>query len=239
MAGYVAAVVRLVSGLAALALPLTPPLGQPAKTWGDRLGLKAFSLLKHRDQCVFFVVTALFSVPLSAFYMYGPEFLMALGGKRAAATMTVAQVLEVACMLVVGTMMARFRVKTMLSLALGLSALRYAMSAFSGVNGDIGWHIAGIALHGVCYPFYFITAQVFLDRRVDPGLRGQAQGLMAMVAGGLGPLAGAWFCGWLRGFCVSPGGGGWDLYWGILASMIALCFAVFIGFYRGVEKRAG
>jgi len=236
LAGYAGALVRLVSGLAAFALPRTPPLGQPVKSLGARLGFGAFSLLKERDSCVFFVVTAVFSVPLAAFYMYGPEFLMALGDPRPTATMTVAQVVEVGCMFVIGLMMTRFRMKTVLALALGFSVVRYGLSAVSGVNGQIGWHIAGIALHGLCYTFYFITAQVFLDRRVAPALRGQAQGLLALVAGGIGPLAGAWFCGWLRGACVSESGAGWENFWGILAVIIAVCFAIFAGFFRGRGK---
>jgi MFS family permease len=186
-------------------LPHTPPLGG-ASSWKSRLGLDAFSLLKHRDQCVFFVVTAMFSVPISAFYMYGPEFLKVLGDPHPTGTMTVAQVLEVVSMLVVGALMTRFSVKAMLSWALGLSVLRFAMSAQAGVSGVIGWHIAGVALHGVCYTFYFITAQVFLDRRVDPGMRGQAQGLLAMVTGGLGPLFGALVCGLMRSHLVGDGG---------------------------------
>lgn len=233
LAGYAAALVRLVSGLAAFALPRTPPLGQAPTSLGARLGFGAFSLLKERDPCVFFVVTAVFSVPLMAFYMYGPEFLMALGDPRPTATMTVAQFVEVVCMFVIGFMMTRYRMKSVLALALGFSAIRYGLSAVSGVDGWIGWHIAGIALHGLCYTFYFITAQVFLDRRVDPGLRSQAQGLLAVVAGGIGPLAGAWFCGWLRKACVSDSGEGWDIFWGILAAIIVMCFAAFVALFQG------
>lgn len=232
VAGYASALVRLLAGLAAFRLPRTPPLGVRSSSLRTRLGLDAFSLLKQRDQCVFFVVTALFSIPLSAFYMYGPEFLKVLGDARPAGTMTVAQVLEVAGMLLLGSVMTRFRVKTVLSWALGLSVLRFAMSANAGATGLMGWHIAGIALHGLCYTFYFITAQVFLDRRVDPGLKGQAQGLLAMVSGGLGPLIGALVCGWLRQFYVTADGKGWDWFWGILAAMIAGCFAIFVLFYR-------
>jgi MFS family permease len=217
-------------------LPRTPPLGAPGATLRARLGFDAFSLLKHRDQCVFFVVTAMFAIPLSAFYMYAPEFLKALGDGRPTATMTIAQVLEVGSMLLVGAMMTRYRVKTVLTWALALSVLRYGMSAVAGIDGTVGWHIAGIALHGVCYTFYFITAQVFLDRRVEPGLRGQAQGLLAMVSGGLGPLVGAWFCGWLRQQCVDGNGNGWDDFWGVLTAMIAGCLMVFILLYRGQPK---
>ena len=151
-----------------------------------------------------------------------PEFLKVLGDQHPTGTMTIAQVLEVVSMLLVGSVMTRFRVKTVLLWALGLSVLRFAMSANAGVTGVIGWHIAGIALHGVCYTFYFITAQVFLDRRVDPGLKGQAQGLLAMVSGGIGPLVGAVVCGWLRNHCVAADGSGWALFWAILAAMIAV-----------------
>jgi nucleoside transporter len=237
IAGYASAGSRLITGLLAFGLPNTPPLGG-ATSWKGRLGLNAFSLLKQRDHCVFFVVTALFSIPLAAFYMYGPEFLKVLGDRHPTGTMTIAQVLEVVSMLLVGSVMTRYRVKTVLLWALGLSVLRFGMSANAGVTGQIYWHIGGVALHGVCYTFYFITAQVFLDRRVDPGMRGQAQGLLAMVSGGLGPLAGAVVCGWLRTHLVGEDGQGWSLFWGILAGMIATCYAMFALFYKGLPRPA-
>lgn len=234
-AGYGAAAARLLAGGLAFLLPHTPPLGK-ATSLRSRLGLDAFSLMRQRDHRVFFVVTGLFSIPLSAFYMYGPEFLKALGNPRPTGTMTVAQVLEVVSMMAVGAVMTRYRVKVVLLWALGLSVLRFGMSAQAGVTGAIWWHIAGLALHGVCYTFYFITAQVFLDRRVAPGLKGQAQGLLAMVSGGLGPLLGALVCGWLRNECVDADGQGWALFWTILAVMIAGCFAIFAMFYQGLGK---
>lgn len=237
IAGYASLVSKILGAVVALWLPHTPPLGQIGKTWGDRLGLGAFSLLRQRDHAVFFGVTTAFSIPLAALYMHSPEFLKMLGDARPTGTMTIAQASEVAAMLVLGSLMSRFRIKTMLLWALGLCALRYGMSAVAGMNGTIGWHIAGIAFHGVCYTFYFITAQVFLDRRVDPSMKGQAQGLFAMVANGLGPLLGALLCGWLRHTVVQPDGTGWDLFWSILGAIIAGCFVVFALCYRGRRER--
>jgi nucleoside transporter len=235
VAGYAAAGTRLLCGVAAVMLPHTPPLGR-ATSWKSRLGLDAFVLMKQRDHCVFFVVTALFSVPLSAFYMYAPELLQVLGDSHSTATMTIAQVSEVAAMLLVGSVMMRFRVKVVLLWALGLSVLRFGMSAYAGASGSINWHIGGIALHGMCYTFYFITAQVFLARRVDAGLRGQAQGLLSLVSAGLGPLVGALLCAWLRNHCVTADGQGWLAFWSILAAMIAGCMLIFALFYRGLGK---
>ncbi len=235
VAGYAAAVVRLLSAAAALMLPHTRPMGV-ASSWRSRLGLDAFRLLKHRDHCVFFGVTALFSVPLSAFYMYAPELLKVLGDRHATATMTIAQLSEIVALLVMGGILMRYRVKFVLLWALGLSVLRFGMSAYAGGSGLMAWHIAGIALHGVCYTFYFVTAQVFLDRRVDPGLKGQAQGLLALVSGGVGPLVGALLCGWLRSHWVAADGRGWLDFWAILAAMIAACFVIFAVFYQGHGK---
>jgi MFS family permease len=234
-AGYGAALVKLLGGLAAFLLPNTPPLGAAA-SWKSRVGLDAFSLLKQRDICVFFLVTALFSIPLAAFYMYGPEFLKELGDPHPTGTMTIAQWLEILCMFVMGAVMTRFRIKTILLWALGLSVLRYLMSAAAGVSGWMPWHICGIALHGISYTFFFITAQVYLDRRVDPGLKGQAQGLLVLASGGIGPLVGALFCGWLQSTCVNANGAGWDWFWGILAAMVAGCFIIFALCYQGERK---
>lgn len=235
LAGYAGSITRLATVALAFALPHTPPLGL-VHNWRSRLGFDAFQLFKQRDHLVFFVVTGLFSIPISAFYMYGPEFLMVLGDKRPTGTMTIAQVLEIGCLIVLGSLLARYRVKVVLLWALGLSVLRFAMSAQAGMDGHILWHISGLALHGVCYTLYFVTSQIFIDRRVDPGLRSQAQGLLMVVAAGVGPLVGSWFCGMLRANVVHDGSEGWVTFWAILSGMIAVCTLIFAIFYRGLGK---
>ena len=234
-AGYAAGVARIVGAFLAIPLPYTPPLGK-SSSWRSQLGLDAFQLLGQRDLCAFFTVTTLFSIPLTAFYMYAPELLKVLGSTHATATMAIAQFTEILGMLVLGRLMLCFRMKTVLLWALGLSVLRFGMSGYAGHSGLIAWHIGGIALHGICYTFYFITAPVFLDNRVDPGLRGQAQGLLGLVIAGIGPLLGAWVCGWLRDHVVTADGHGWLAFWSILAGMIALCFVILAVFYREVRE---
>ncbi|MDP4625352.1 MAG: MFS transporter, partial [Akkermansiaceae bacterium] len=177
-----------------------------------------------------------FSIPLAAFYMYSPELLETLGDKTPTATMTIAQWSEVAVMISLGFLMGKCRLKTLLMCGLGLSALRFAMSGYAGLTGTIGWHIAGVALHGVCYTIYFVTAQVYLDQRIDPTKRGQAQGLLSLMNAGLGALVGSFFCGWLRSVCVDENGNGWQTFWWVLAGMIATCWVAFGVLYRG--KRA-
>lgn len=235
-AGYAGAAARVGCAILAFRLPHTPPLGL-GKSWKSALGLGAFSLFRNRDHAVLFTVTGLFSIPLVAFYMYSPEFFEALGDKTPTASMTIAQWSEIAAMLLLGALMLKYRLKTLLMWGLGLSALRYAMSGYAGLSGIIAWHTVGVALHGVCYTIYFVTAQVYLDRRVEPSMRGQAQGLLALMAAGIGPLLGAFFCRWLRVVCVDGNGRGWENFWGILAAIIAACWVAFALLYRG--KKAG
>lgn len=235
VAGYAAVAARLLAIACAFLLPLTPPLGKGG-SWKSSLGLSGFVLFRQRDHAVFFTVTMLMSIPLVAFYTYCPEFLKVLGNQHPTASMAAGQVTELLTMLVLGVVMVRFRIKTVLLFALGLSTVRYALFAYAGMTQQLGWQMLGITINGACYTFYFITAQIFLDRRVDPGLRGQAQGLLALMAGGVGPLLGAWICGMLRKNLVQADGTGWAEFWWVLTGMVAICFVIFALFYRGITK---
>ncbi|MEY3394681.1 MAG: hypothetical protein RL346_917 [Verrucomicrobiota bacterium] len=234
--GYAAAVARIAAGILAFYLPNTPPLGE-GKSWKSALGLDSFGLFKHRDHAVLFLVTGLYSVPLIAFYMYSAEMFKALGSDAPTAAVSVAQFTEVVAMFLLGAMMLKYRLKTLLMCGLAFSVLRYALSGYAGLSGMIGWHYAGVALHGVCYTIYFVTAQVYLDKRVDPAMRGQAQGLFGLMASGIGPLIGAYFCAWLRMTCVDENGNGWEIFWWVLAGIIALCWGILGLFYRGMKAQ--
>lgn len=237
VSGYAGAVSRVAVVALSFLLPHTPPLGV-VRDWRSRLGFDALRLLRERDHLVFFLVTGLFSIPISAFYMYGPEYLSVLGDPRPTGTMTIGQVLEIACMLGLGSLLARYSVKAVLTWALILSVVRFAMSAQAGINDQILWHIGGLALHGVCYTFYFVTSQIFIDRRVEPGLRSQAQGLLMVVAAGVGPLIGAWLCAEMREGLVDEQGEGWVAFWGLLSAMIAVCTLLFVCCYQGLGSPA-
>ena len=232
-AGYAAAITRCLCGISSFFLPNTPPLGS-SRSLRTLLGLDAFRLLKERDHLVFFSVTMLLSIPLAAFFMHTPIHLLALGNDKPTATMTIGQISEIAAMLLMSVVMNRFRVKTVLMFALGLSALRYAFFALAGVSGASAWLIAGIALHGLCYTLYFITGQLFLDRRVDPGMRTQAQGLLSLASNGVGSLIGTILAVRLHDFTVGAHHGGWSAYWGIQCACIAICIPILAVFYQGV-----
>lgn len=232
-AGYVGAAVKLAGGFFAFLLPETPPPGR-STSWRTLMGLDALKLFRERDHAVFFTTTALLSVPLAAFYMWTPQHLKQAGDGQVAATMAMGQVSEVVAMLLMAALMTRFRVKTLLLVALGLSALRYGLFSWSGASGDRLGLAIGVALHGMCYTFYFITAQLFLDRRVAPEMRGQAQGLLSLVSNGVGTLLGTFAVRLLYDRMVVNGAGGWTLYWAVLGGAIVVLTIGFALAYRGL-----
>jgi hypothetical protein len=236
LAGYAAAAARLAAGFMAFGLPHTPPPGR-SRSWRTLLGLDAFKLFRERDHAVFFGTTALLSMPLVAFYMWLPRHLEETGDGQVAATMAMGQLSEIVAMLLMAALMSRFRVKTLLLAALGLSVLRYVLFAWSGMSGGMVGLQVGIALHGLCYTLYFITAQLFLDRRVAPELRGQAQGLLSLMANGVGSLFGTLAVRMLHDELVLGGRGGWAGFWGWLAGAIAVLTIGFVILYRGQPAR--
>lgn len=238
MAGYAAAVTRLVGGFVAFGLPDTPPPGR-SRSLGTLLGLDAFRLLRERDHAVFFATTVLLSMPLVAFYMWLPRHLGELGDPHVAATMALGQLSEILAMLLMAALMSRFRVKTLLLAALSLSTLRYALFAWSGAAGDRTGLLIGIGLHGLCYTLYFITAQLFLDRRVSPEMRGQAQGLLSLAANGVGSLLGTILVRLWYDHTVVSDEGGWTAYWGWLGALILGITVGFAWFYRGRPVNPG
>lgn len=232
VAGYAGAAVRMISGIVAFLLPHTPPPGR-SRSWRTLMGFDAFGLLRQRDHFVFFVATALLSMPLAAFYMWTPKHLMILGDPRPTWTMAIGQVSEIVAMLLMVSLMSRFRVKNLLLLALILSSLRYLIFAWADAGGGIAAMWVGVALHGLCYTFYFITAQMYLDRRVPLDMRSQAQGLLSLVSNGVGTLLGTVMVRELYDAMVPRESGGWFWFWMILGGMIAVIAAGFSFVYQG------
>ncbi|MGE9271403.1 MAG: MFS transporter [Verrucomicrobiales bacterium] len=232
LSGYAAALLRLVAGFASFRLPHTAPPGR-SRSLRSLMGVDAFKLLRERDHAVFFGTTVLLAIPLAAFYMWTPVHLVDLDDPKPAWSMSWGQFSEIGAMLLMTAMMTRFRVKTLLVLALGLSAVRYGFFAWAAASGHLLGLWVGISIHGMCYTFYFITAQMYLNRRVPTGLRTQAQGLLALFSNGVGTLLGTVFVSRLHRTLVDQEHGGWLAFWLVLGGMILTVTLSFSFLYRG------
>jgi MFS family permease len=205
------------------------PKAAAGLTWSQRFGFDALALLRNRDTRAVYVTTALFTIPLAAFYPYTPLHLREQGLVHISAWMSLGQVTEMMAMLSLGLLLHRWRLKWLIAAGLGFGVLRFALCAL-----DTPWTlIAGVALHGSSYTLVIITVQVYLDQRVDPAWRARAQALMTLFSSGAGSMigylgAGAWFAASGR-----DGHPRWPLFWGGLSAAMAAVLIFFVLSYRG------
>ena len=230
VAGFSGAVVWLaVAGFTFFLPVLETPKAAVHLAWHERLGLDALTLLKNPDHRVVFIMVALFSIPLTGFYPYAPTHLRELGFVHTAAWTSVGQITEILCMVGLGTLLLKWRLKWIFACGLALGVLRFA---FSAMNSK-AWLVAGVSLHGASFTLIYITAQIYLDQRIDPAWRARAQALMSLMNNGVGNLIGYLGTGWWFGFCTQPGGTRWSVFWGGLAVLVGLVMVYFLAAYRG------
>lgn len=226
--GKLGAAVRILAGFACFALPVTLPKGIKAKNWTESLGFGAIKLLKDRDLLCYFMTALLFNIPLAAYYYHTPLHLAELGAENVSFLMTTAQIMETIAMLIMGLVIARYRVKTILIVAIVSGVLRYLFYSFD----EVFWLVLGITLHGICWTFFFEAGRVFVHRRVDEGMKTQAQALLGFFSGGLGGVLGIFVVDVIYRSVVPNHG--WAPYWLILTGMNCVALTLFVIGYKGL-----
>jgi nucleoside transporter len=247
---YTAAVTSGVLGLYSFSLPHTPPPARGEKVSARSiLGLDALKALGSRPFYVFLGASLLISIPLAAYYNFTQLFLEATGFQNIAGTQTLGQMSEVVFMLLMPLFFARLGVKWMLVAGMGAWALRYVFFALAAPSEVFWMIIVGILLHGICYDFFFVTGQIYVDKKSTPMIRGQAQGMLVLVTYGLGMLIGAQVAGNLFNAFLRDADaltlGQWRQFWFVpaaFAAVIMVGFALLFndrGDQRGAERAHG
>lgn len=235
-AGKIAAGIRVVAGLSCFCLAPVKPKGEAPKNLGEALGFGAFKILKDRDQFFYFLTAFLFHIPLASFYLHTPIQLKEMGVTAVSATMATGQILEIFSMVGMGYVIAKYRVKTILFVALLLGVARYAFCGMGDLTGHVFWLVVGIVIHGVTWTFFVEAGRIFIDHRVAVGVKGQAQALMSFVTGGLGGVLGVLLVKFLHESLVAaPDAPGWSVYWAVLMSICAVALILFGVGYKGVK----
>ncbi len=193
---YLTAGASLLLGLFSFSLPHTPPPARGEKvSIRSIIGVDAMKKLGSRSFYVFLASSLLISIPLAAYYNFTQIFLDNTGFQNIAATQSIGQMSEVIFMLLMPFFFIRLGVKWMLAAGMSAWVARYALFAM-GAPDEVTWMIiGGIALHGICYDFFFVTGQIYVDKKSSKDIRGQAQGLIVLITYGVGMLIGAQLAG--------------------------------------------
>ncbi len=230
----IAGTAGVLMGMYSFFLPHTPPPAAGQKiTARQILGLDALQTLSSRPFIVFIISSFLICIPLAAYYSYAPVFVNAAEISDPAFKMSFGQMSEVIFMLLVPFFFARLGVKWMLLVGMFAWVLRYGLFALAAPDGIFWMIMAGIILHGLCYDFFFVAGQIYVDKKSTPEIRGQAQGFLVLVTYGAGMLIGALTTGWLFNAIVTGSGAEallqWRTFWmipAVFAGVIMVIFAL-------------
>ncbi len=233
---YVAGGAGVALGVYSFFLPRTPPpaKGKPFQI-ADALGFDALALLRSPPFLVFTVCSFLICIPLAAYYGFAGTYVGATGFKEIGSTMSYGQMSEILFMLAMPLFFARLGVKWMLLIGMLAWVLRYGL--FAGAADDsVKWMVlGGIVLHGICYDFFFVTGQIYVDQKADPKIRGQAQGFLVLITQGLGMLVGQQVFSRLVAQNTTDGVVDWKTTWMIPCIFAGLISLAFFAFFH--EKR--
>jgi len=220
----------LLAGFTYLLPNVAPPRSSGPLTLKERMGWDALVLLKNRDHRMVFITAALYNTALAVFFPYTPPQLREFGMTSMSAWMSIGQISEIVAMLTLGRLFLRIRLKWIFVAGLAFGVVRYGLCAFNSK----GWVIAGIALHGFSYTLYFITAQIYLEQRIDPAWRTRAQALFYFMISGVGNLVGYLGGGVWFNACASAKGENWFVFWMGVTCYVAVVLTCFLIFYRGL-----
>ena len=233
------AIASLVLGCFALTLPRTAPLAASSEStgWEDLLGVKALSLLRDRNFLTFFVSSVLICIPLAFYYQNANQFLVEIHVANATGKQTIGQMSEVLFLLLLPLFLKRFGMKTTLMMGMLAWCIRYVLFAYGDAHAGMSMLLLGIALHGVCYDFFFVSGQIYTDSKAGSTCKSAAQGLITLATYGVGMLIGFWAAGVIFDLYATGGSHDWRSIWLWPAAFAAVVLGCFLIFFRNETVR--
>lgn len=166
----------------------------------DMFGLKAFTLFKDRKMAVFFIFSVLLGVSLQItngfanpfLHSFGhiPEYADTFGVNHANMLISLSQISETLCILLIPFCLKRFGIKKVMLIAMFAWVLRFAFFGMGNPGPGVWLFILSCIVYGVAFDFFNISGSLFVDQQTDPSIRASAQGLFMLMTNGIGATIG-------------------------------------------------
>lgn len=195
------AVLGLILGFYAMTLPACPvsPAGD-RKSLVEALGLRAFTLFKQKRMALFFIFSMLLGVSLQITNGFAnpfitsfrdiPEFASTFGANHANALISLSQVSETLCILLIPFFLKRFGIKNVMLMAMLAWVLRFGLFGLGNPGGGVWMFILSMIVYGVAFDFFNISGSLFVNKETDVAIRSSAQGLFMIMTNGIGATIG-------------------------------------------------
>ena len=227
-------------GFFSFTLPKTPPsiTGRKRIRIADIIGLEALKLLKDRNFFVFFLASVFICIPLAFYYQHAGQFLGEIGVSNPAGKMTIGQISEILFLLLLPFFFKRFGFKKTMIVAMSAWTIRYICFAYGNAGEFSFLLLLGIALHGICYDFFFVSGQIYTDSKAGQQYKSAAQGMITLATYGVGMLIGFWVAGRITDyFTLEDISHNWERIW-LFPAAFALVVSVLFAFLFKNEKIA-
>ncbi|WP_407641176.1 MFS transporter [Daejeonella rubra] len=226
-----ACIASITLGIFSFTLPATPPtiIKGEKVTFSDILGLDALKLLNNKNFLIFFISSILICIPLAFYYQNANLFLSELGMENPTGKMTIGQISEVLFLLLLPVFFSRFGFKKTILVGMIAWALRYTLFAYGNANELSSMLLVGIALHGICYDFFFVSGQIYTNSKAGEKYKSAAQGLITLATYGAGMLIGFWVAGFVSDeYKLSDTSHDWEKIWMVAAGIAAAVAVLFV-----------
>ena len=224
-------------------LPGCPVSGNASgKSLADALGLRAFLLFKERKMAVFFIFSMLLGVslqitngfanPFLTSFSSIPEYAGTFGVQHANLLISLSQISETCCILLIPFFLSRFGIKRVMLIAMVAWVLRFGLFGLGNPGSGVWMFVLSMLVYGVAFDFFNVSGSLFVDKETDVSVRSSAQGLFIIMTNGIGATAGTLGAQQVVNRFVDfssplPQAEGWSCAWFIFAAYALAVAAVF------------
>lgn len=203
---FVSGALSLVLCAYALTMPNCPckPSDKGASL-SESLGLDAFSLFKQRQFAIFFIFSMLLGASLQITNGYANTFITSFkdnplfagswGAANANVLISIGQVSETLCILLIPFAMKKFGIKNVMLIAMFAWVFRFGFFGLGNPGNGVWLFILSGIVYGVAFDFFNISGSLYVNENTDSGIRSSAQGLFMLMTNGLGASIGTWAAG--------------------------------------------
>jgi len=233
-------IAAFVLGIFSFTLPKTPPKAKGEKVSVKQiLGLDALKLLKDRNFLVFFISSILICIPLAFYYQNANLFLSTIGMENPTGKMTIGQISEVLFLLLLPVFFTKYGFKKTILVGMLAWAIRYVLFAYGNADSLSFMLLIGIALHGICYDFFFVSGQIYTNSKAGEQYKSAAQGLITLATYGIGMLIGFAIAGMITDmYKLADGTFNYKMIWLIPSAIAAVVFVIFAFLFKDEKVAA-
>jgi NHS family xanthosine MFS transporter len=252
---FACAIIGVVYGAYALTLPDCPVNHEhKGKSMVEALGLRAFTLFKQRKMAIFFIFSMLLGVSLQITNGFAnpyissfgaiPEYAETFGVQHANILISLSQVSETLCILLIPFFLSRFGIKQVMLIAMFAWVLRFGLFGLGNPGSGVWMFVLSMIVYGVAFDFFNISGSLFVDKETDISIRSSAQGVFVIMTNGFGATIGTLGAQVVVNHFVdlnskTPQLAGWSHAWYIFAAYALIVAILFALIFRYKHSKAG